>query len=155
MDNRTIYPMTVGTISDTDINPLYTVKQKIDYLLQVPSSIIGIQYPAYVNASYVQELVDVLKGHPQLELMNFRQTNQQVKSENVTIVQHKDGEQTIDLTFSKTERLKIVFDERPFELILWVLVLIVSLFVTLFFISTLRLRITLRKRLFEERKTTG
>lgn len=87
--------------------------------------------------------------------MNFRQTNQQVKSENVTIVQHKDGEQTIDLTFSKTELLKIVFDERPFELILWVLVLIVSLFVTLFFISTLRLRITLRKRLFEERKTTG
>ncbi|UZM98370.1 hypothetical protein OL548_27345 [Lysinibacillus sp. MHQ-1] len=67
---------------------------------------IGIQYPAYVNASYVKELVDVLKGHPQLELMNFRQTNQQVKSENVTIVQHKDGEQTIDLTFSKTERLK-------------------------------------------------
>ncbi|MFZ4200546.1 hypothetical protein [Lysinibacillus sp. NPDC056220] len=155
MDNRTIYPMTVGSISDTDINPLYTVKQKIDYLLQVPSSMIGIQYPAYVNASYVQELVDVLKGHPQLELMNFRQTNQQVKSENVTIVQHKDGEQTIDLTFSKTERLNIVFDERPFELILWVLVLIVSLFVTLFFISTLRLRITLRKRLFEERKTTG
>jgi len=70
-------------------------------------------------------------------------------------VQHEDGEQTIDLSFSKIERLKILFDERPFELILWVLVFIVSLFVTLFFISTLRLRITLRKRLFEERKTNG
>lgn len=155
IDNRTIYPMTVGTIPDTDSNPLYTVNQKIDLLLQVPSSIIGIQYPAYVNASYVQELVDVLKGHPQIELMNFRQTNQQVKSENVSIVQHEDGEQTVDLSFSKTERLKILFDERPFELILWILVFVVSLFVTLFFISTLRLRITLRKRLFEERKTNG
>ncbi|WP_418302505.1 hypothetical protein [Lysinibacillus fusiformis] len=155
MDNHTIYPMTVGTIPDTDSNPLYTVKRKIDFLLQVPSSIIGIQYPAYVNASYVQDLVDVLKGHPQIELMNFRQTNQQVKSENVSIVQHEDGEQTIDLSFSKSERLKILFDERPFELILWILVFVVSLFVTLFFISTLRLRITLRKRLFEERKTNG
>ncbi len=155
MDNHTIYPMTVGTIPDTDSNPLYTVKRKINFLLQVPSSIIGIQYPAYVNASYVQDLVDVLKGHPQIELMNFRQTNQQVKSENVSIVQHEDGEQTIDLSFSKSERLKILFDERPFELILWILVFVVSLFVTLFFISTLRLRITLRKRLFEERKTNG
>ncbi len=155
MDNRTIYPMTVGTIPDTDSNPLYTVKRKIDFLLQVPSSIIGIQYPAYVNSSFVQELVDVLKRQPQIELMNFRQTNQQVKSENVSIVQHKDGEQTIDLSFSKKERLKISFDERPFELILWILVFVVSLFVTLFFISTLRLRITLRKRLFEERKTNG
>jgi len=155
MDNGTIYPMTVGTIADTDSNPLYAVKQKINFLLQVPSSIMGIQYPAYLNATYVQELVDVLNGHPQIELINFRQTNQQVKSENISIVQHEDGEQTIDLSFSKIERLKILFDERPFELILWVLVFIVSLFVTLFFISTLRLRITLRKRLFEERKTNG
>lgn len=147
--------MTVGAIANTDNNPLYPVKQKIELLLKVPSSIIGIQYPAYFNASYVQDLATYLSEHPQIELLNFRQTKQRVTSENVSIVQHENGEQTIQLSFTKIERLKILFDERPFELILWALVLIVSLFVTLFFISTLRLRITLRKRLFEERKTNG
>ncbi|WP_155591599.1 DUF2334 domain-containing protein [Lysinibacillus cavernae] len=155
LEHHTIYPMTVGTIVDRDIYPLYPVKQKIDLLLKVPRSVIGIQYPAYLNATYVKGLVDYLSEHPQIELFNFRQTKQQVKSENISIVQHENGEQTIHLSFSKIERLKILFDERPFELILWVLVLIVSMFVTLFFISTLRLRITLRKRLFEERKTNG
>lgn len=154
-DSHTIYPMTVGAIANTDNNPLYPVKQKIELLLKVPSSIIGIQYPAYFNASYVQDLATYLSEHPQIELLNFQQTKQRVTSENVSIVQHENGEQTIQLSFTKIERLKILFDERPFELILWALVLIVSLFVTLFFISTLRLRITLRKRLFEERKTNG
>ena len=155
IDSRTIYPVTVGTIANTDNNPLYPVKQKIKLLLKVPSSIIGIQYPAYFNASYVEELAVYLSEHPQIELLNLRQTKQQVTSKNVSIKQHENGEQTIQLAFTKIERLKILFEERPVELILWALILIVSLFVTLFFISTLRLRITLRKRLFEERKTNG
>ncbi|WP_342544412.1 hypothetical protein [Lysinibacillus sp. FSL K6-4013] len=155
IDSRTIYPVTVGTIANTDNNPLYPVKQKIKLLLKVPSSIIGIQYPAYFNASYVEELAVCLSEHPQIELLNLRQTKQQVTSKNVSIKQHENGEQTIQLAFTKIERLKILFEERPVELILWALILIVSLFVTLFFISTLRLRITLRKRLFEERKTNG
>ncbi len=154
-DNRIIYPITVGSIANTDNLPLYPVQQEIDRLLKVPSSIIGIQYPAYLNASYVEGLVAYLREHPQIEFFDFRHTKQQVTSENVSIVQDEKGKQTIHLSFSKLERLKISFDERPFELILWALVFIVSLFVTLFFISTLRLRITLRKRLFEERKTNG
>lgn len=155
IDSRTIYPVTVGTIANMDNNPLYPVKQKIKLLLKVPSSIIGIQYPAYFNASYVEELAVYLSEHPQIELLNLRQTKQQVTSKNISIKQHENGEQTIQLAFTKIERLKILFEERPVELILWALILIVSLFVTLFFISTLRLRITLRKRLFEERKTNG
>ncbi|WP_281216151.1 DUF2334 domain-containing protein [Lysinibacillus capsici] len=154
-DNHTIYPITAGSMADIETYSFYPVKQKINLLLKVPSSIIGIQYPAYFNASYVQELAAYLSEHPQIELLNLRQTKQQVISKNVSIKQHENGEQTIQLAFTKIERLKILFDERPFELILWALVLIVSLFVTLFFISTLRLRITLRKRLFEERKTNG
>lgn len=119
IDSRTIYPVTVGTIANTDNNPLYPVKQKIKLLLKVPSSIIGIQYPAYFNASYVEELAVYLSEHPQIELLNLRQTKQQVTSKNISIKQHENGEQTIQLAFTKIERLKILFEERPVELILW------------------------------------
>ncbi|WP_341299759.1 DUF2334 domain-containing protein [Lysinibacillus sp. FSL H8-0500] len=155
INQRIIYPFTAGTIAHTTTNPFYPVKQQIDLLLKVPGSVIGIQYPAYSDASYVQELADYLNRHPQIELINFRQTKQQVKSGNIAIVQHENGKQTVHLSFTNFQRLKILFDERPFEVMLWALVLIVSLFVTLFFINTLRLRITLRKRLFEERKSNG
>ncbi len=155
INQRIIYPFTAGTIAHTTTNPFYPVKQQIDLLLKVPGSVIGIQYPAYSDASYVQELADYLNRHPQIELINFRQTKQQVKSGNISIVQHENGKQTVHLSFTNFQRLKILFDERPFEVMLWALVLIVSLFVTLFFINTLRLRITLRKRLFEERKSNG
>ena len=135
IDSRTIYPVTVGTIANMDNNPLYPVKQKIKLLLKVPSSIIGIQYPAYFNASYVEELAVYLSEHPQIELLNLRQTKQQVTSKNISIKQHENGEQTIQLAFTKIERLKILFEERPVELILWALILIVSLFVTLFLLA--------------------
>lgn len=62
----------------------------------------------------------------------------------------------VHLSLTNFQRLKILWNEEiAFESILWALVLIVSLFVALFFMNTLRLRITLRKRLFEERKTNG
>ncbi|MEK5232539.1 DUF2334 domain-containing protein [Lysinibacillus sp. FSL K6-0232] len=155
LDNHIIYPLTAGTVMDSAMYPFYPVKQQIDLLLKAPGSVIGMQYPAYSDAAYVQELADYLTNHPQIKLINFRQTKQQVKSENITIVQHENGEQMVHLSLTNFQRLKILWNERPFESILWALVLIVSLFVALFFMNTLRLRITLRKRLFEERKTNG
>ncbi|KOS64451.1 MULTISPECIES: hypothetical protein [Lysinibacillus] len=154
-ENQTIYPLTVENIADTKINPLFPVEQKIKLLLKAPGSIIGIPYPVYLDASYVQELVGFLKGQPQLDFLDFRKTKQEVKTNHISITQTENGEQNIKLSFSNTDRLKILFEERPFELVLWMIVLTVSMFVMLFFINTFRLRITLRKRLFEERKTNG
>ncbi|MEK5331501.1 hypothetical protein [Lysinibacillus sp. FSL W8-0992] len=154
-DLQTIYPYTIAAINDVNVYPLYSTQQSIRNINKAPGSTIGIQYPSYLGAHHVQELVELLNKQVQLEWLDFRKTEQFVQTSNVSIMQSANGEQKIQLSFTKLDRLKKMFDERPFEVVLWLLVIIVSLFVIVFFMNTLRLRITLRKRLFEERKSNG
>ena len=155
IDTQKMYPYTITAINDMDAHPLYALQQSIRYIKSAPGSAIGIQYPSYLGAHHVQELVELLNKKVQLEWLDFRKTEQLVKTSKVTIAQSANGEQKVQLSFTNIERLKMRFDERPFEMVLWLLVIIVSLFVTVFFMNTLRLRVTLRKRLFEERKHNG
>lgn len=154
-ENQMVYPYTVANIRHNDVYPLYQVEQSMNGLYKAPGSVIGIQYPAYLGDFYVQELVELLKGRGAVEWLDFRKTNQHVQTAKVSIVQTADGEQEVQLSFTYLDRLKKMFDEQPFELVLWLLVITVSIFVTVFFMNTLRLRVTLRKRLFEERKHNG
>ncbi|MEG0448742.1 MAG: DUF2334 domain-containing protein [Lysinibacillus sp.] len=153
--NQTIYPYTVANITNTKDFPLYQVEQSINRLNKAPGAVMGIRYPVFLDASYIQELVELLRAQGPIQWLDFRKTAQHVKTDNVSIVQTVDGKQKVQLSFTYVDRLKKMFDERPFELILWVLVIIVSIFVTIFFMNTLRLRVTLRKRLFEERRSNG
>ena len=154
-DAQKVYPYTIAAINDMDAHPLYALQQSIRNIKSAPGSAIGIQYPSYLGAHHVQELVELLNNQVQFEWLDFRKTEQLVKTSKVTIAQSANGEQKVQLSFTNIERLKMRFDERPFEMVLWLLVIIVSLFVTVFFMNTLRLRVTLRKRLFEERKHNG
>lgn len=154
-DEQKIYPYTIAAINDASVYPLYAVQQSIRHMNKAPGSTIGIQYPSYLGAHHVQELVELLNKQVELEWLDFRKTAQLVQTSKVSIMQSANGEQKIQLSFTKLDRLKKMFDERPFEVVLWLLVIIVSLFVIVFFMNTLRLRITLRKRLFEERKSNG
>ncbi|MFJ7668358.1 hypothetical protein ACIQXI_14760 [Lysinibacillus sp. NPDC097195] len=154
-DSQNIYPYTIAAINEMDVQPLYALQQSIRHIKSAPGSAIGIQYPSYLGAHHVQELVELLTKQLQFEWFDFRKTEQFVKTSKVTIMQSTNGEQKVQLAFTNIDRLKMRFDERPFEMVLWLLVIIVSLFVTVFFMNTLRLRVTLRKRLFEERKHNG
>lgn len=154
-ESQKIYPYTIAATNDVNLYPLYSAQQSIRKVNNAPGSTIGIQFPSYLGAHHVKELVELLNKQVQLEWLDFRKTEQFVQTSKVSIMQSANGEQKIQLSFTNLDRLKKMFDERPFEVVLWLLVIIVSLFVIVFFMNTLRLRITLRKRLFEERKSNG
>ncbi|GLC88608.1 DUF2334 domain-containing protein [Lysinibacillus piscis] len=152
---QTYYPYTVTELASISDDFFYPVQRRMEQVLQVPGSVLGIAYPAYLNATYAEQLIAYVQKKPELKWLDFKKTNQTVQTDNGKISQEITGEQTNDMAFSYRERLKMRFQESPFEVMLWGLVLTVALFVALFFVNTFRLRITLRKRLFEERKTNG
>ncbi|MEC1178693.1 DUF2334 domain-containing protein [Metasolibacillus meyeri] len=150
-----IFPYTVRTELDGSDNPLYRMEQTIEQLLNIPGAIISFQYPSYLEPDYLIDIVNFMKSS-NLKWINFGEKDFSVLTKNVSIAPiDEEGRLHTQLSFSIFERLSLFFDNNPFEFGLWILVITVGLFVAIFFINTLRLRITLRKRLFEERKYNG
>lgn len=149
-----IFPYTVQTAIDAGDNPLYRMEQTITQLLRTPGAIISFQYPSYADATHLVNLIELVQ-RPNVQWLDFQALNSIIQAENVVIKQTVEGKLNVQLSFSIFERLRMYFDHSPFEFGLWILVITVVLFVLLFFMNTLRLRMTLRKRLFEERKNNG
>lgn len=151
---HTLFPYNIDIIVGDGEYALYDMEQQVRRMASIPNVMIGIALPNYFEVDAVKELAQLLVQN-QINIIDLRKVASVVKTENVHIQQLADGEQQVTLSFTVIERLKMLFDNRPFEFGLWVLVIVVALFVSVFFINTLRLRVTLRKRLFEERRQNG
>ena len=143
-------PITIGSGE----YPLYEMERTMNQLFAVPGSLISFHYPNYLEQDYLEELIHLLKKS-NVHWLNFQKMNHSVQTNQLLVTQDSTGRLEIEESFRFLHRLHIMFERHPFELGLWILIIIVSLFVLLFFINTLRLRIVLRKRLFEERKSHG
>ncbi|MES1043642.1 DUF2334 domain-containing protein [Heyndrickxia oleronia] len=147
----TLYPETIGFIDPTLSDPYQEMETKLKQLEKVPGSMIGGFYHPYIGLKYLPHMVELIESVPNVEWLDLRKTEQTVQSDHVKIKQEKD--KPIQVT-SSINGYKLFFQnikERPFDLVLWVLAIIVSLTILVFFFYILGLRARLRKRLFEER----
>ncbi|GEL04528.1 DUF2334 domain-containing protein [Rummeliibacillus stabekisii] len=155
-DGHIIYPINVNQIQESTETSINQFQVSLARLRNVPGSAIGMPYPVYLGAPLMEKIISTLEDTQMpIEWIDFRKSQLQVKTKKVDIKQEKSGALHVKKSFTIKDRLQMYFQERPFEVILWAILVVVTVFVGIFFINTLRLRITLRKRLFEERNEHG
>ncbi|MEK4762782.1 DUF2334 domain-containing protein [Viridibacillus sp. FSL E2-0187] len=154
LSDMTLYPETIGFIDPSRPEPLKEMEEKIKKVQQVPGSVIGGFYHPYLGMEYLPEMVSLIEEVPNLEWLDLRKSKQIVQSENI-MIQQEDGELKVVSHIKWTDKVKQRMGENPFEMVLWILAIIVALFVIAFFIYVVSLRTKLRKRLFEERNING
>ncbi|MGG0665128.1 DUF2334 domain-containing protein [Viridibacillus arvi] len=154
LSDMTLYPETIGFIDPSRQEPLKEMEEKIKKVQQVPGSVIGGFYHPYLGMEYLPEMVSLIEEVPNLEWLDLRKSKQIVQSENI-MIQQEDGELKVVSHIKWADKVKQRMGENPFEMVLWILAIIVALFVIAFFIYVVSLRTKLRKRLFEERNING
>ena len=147
----TLYPETIGFIDPTLSDPYQEMETKLKQLEKVPGSMIGGFYHPYIGLKYLPHMVELIESVPNVEWLDLRKTEQTVQSDHVKIKQEKDKPIQVASSINGYKLFFQNIKERPFDLVLWVLAIIVSLTILVFFFYILGLRARLRKRLFEER----
>lgn len=129
--------------------------QQLKNLTTIQGSMAGIKINVQQKPEEIARTLAILNTFPQFEWLDLRKIKTKVQVTDLTITQSDTGKLTVKQENRYIDLIKYKWETSPFEFSLWVLFGIVLLFVALFFLNVLRLRFTLKKRLFEERKPNG
>lgn len=155
MNGMTFYPETIGFFDELEPNSMQNMRSELEQVIQVRDSVIGGFFHPYLDASYIDEMIDVYETVPNIEWLDLKATNQYVATENIQIMSNEQGEISIEDNRTWWNKWVDSRHESFLEKALWVVTFIVGLFVLMFLLFTIRLRLQLKKRLFEERKHHG
>lgn len=132
-----------------------TLVHELKDLLKIKGSMAGIKINMQLNPKTIERTLDIFESFPQFEWQNLREVKSDVQIKHITIQQTAKGALEVKQQKKYLDFIKKKWQTSPFEFSLWVLFWIVFLFVLIFFLNVIRLRFTLKKRLFEERKPNG
>lgn len=150
-----LYPETIGFVDPKLEDPLGEMKIAIEQLKEVPGAMIGGSYPSYIGLDYLPKMVDLIESVGNIKWIDLRQTEQITQTEQIIIRQERGKILEVTSTISHMNVIFRQFKRQPFEASLWMMAIVVGLFILAFFIYISRLRVRLRKRLFEEREQIG
>lgn len=155
LHGMTLYPETIGFVDTSKQNPLGEMEEHISRMIDFEGGVAGGFYHPYLGMKYLPELVDQMERIPDSEWLDLKKTKQTVKTDKVEIhtsgdgmIQVKNGVSAIDEFFDHHR-------QTPLEKALWILSAVVLLFVIMFVSYTFYLRVTLKKRIFKERRSLG
>ncbi|MEV9641323.1 DUF2334 domain-containing protein [Mammaliicoccus sciuri] len=154
LSGMTLYPETIGYIDPALPDPFQEMENSVTKLQEVPGSVIGGFYHPYLGVEYLAEVIRLMESVPNMEWLDYSTTNQHVTSERVTIIQNAKGIE-VQSTITEFGQLFENVKENPFQSMLWLIVFIVTGFLTVFFTYVVNLRFRLKKRLFKERPNSG
>lgn len=134
-----------------------TLVHELKDLLKIKGSMAGIKINInmQLNPKTIERTLDIFESFPQFEWQNLREVKSDVQVKHIIIQQTAKGALEVKQQKKYLDFIKKKWQTSPFEFSLWVLFWIVFLFVLIFFLNVIRLRFTLKKRLFEERKPNG
>ncbi len=150
LNGMVLYPETVGFVDPSESDPITAMEEKIAQVVKVPGSMLGGFYHPYLGIDYLKEMVALFDAVPNLKWLDVKNTELVVKTDK-TSVTVENGEIMTRSSLSYKDDLRVMVKERPLEIVLWLIVLLTTIFVSIFTINIFLLRIRYRKRLFEER----
>lgn len=151
LDGMTLYPETIGFVDLESSNPIEDIENAIQDVTSVPGAVIGGFYHPYLGLEYLEELVHLLEQIPNLQWIELNQTKQHVETEFVQISLPGDGQIQVIENIPWQIQWKNTWKNNSFEVVLWGVVILTTLFVLLFTLYIFTMRFHYRKRLFKER----
>ncbi|MGE7023830.1 DUF2334 domain-containing protein [Solibacillus cecembensis] len=150
LNGMVLYPETVGFVDPSESDPIAVIEEKIAKVVKVPGSMLGGLYHPYLGIDYLKEMVALFDAVPNLKWLDVKDTDLVVKTNKVSVTV-ENGEVMTHSSLSYKDDLRVMAKERPLEIVLWLIVLLTTIFVSIFILNIFLLRIRYRKRLFEER----
>ncbi|MEG0472686.1 MAG: DUF2334 domain-containing protein [Solibacillus sp.] len=145
-----LYPETVGFVDSSVSDPISDIEENIAQVAKVPGSMISGFYHPYLGIDYLKEMVALFEAVPNLQWLDIKNTPIAVRTDKVSVTV-ENGEIMTHSSLSYKDDLRVIAKERPLEIVLWLIVLLTTIFVGIFTLNIFLLRIRYRKRLFEER----
>ncbi|MGM8213102.1 DUF2334 domain-containing protein [Virgibacillus sp. W0430] len=152
LNGMQLYPETIGYVNPDLSQPFLDMEKKLKQTMIVRDGVIGGFYHPYLGLEYLSELLDVYEQIPNLTWLDLKRTSNYVEADNVHLSSSELGKMHVENTLKPWD---LFFERNHFtavEMILWAVTIVVCVFLLLFFIFTLYLRIQLKKRLFKERR---
>ncbi|MBD3859951.1 DUF2334 domain-containing protein [Bacillus sp. 28A-2] len=152
LHGMTLYPQqSVDTASDQESSNVLT-EQTIQSIQHLPSATIGLSYDVEAGIDGLQNLMTQLEAIPSSEWLDVKKTKQTVQTAHVRIKTSGNGHiQVAQSSIAETKTIK----RSGMENMLRILTVVVLLFIVAFAFYTLYLRLTMKKRIFKERKPGG
>lgn len=146
-----LYPDTIGFVNSTLEYPIQQINRTIQQKLLVRDSIMGGYYHPFLGLDYLPELIEQYEKIPNIKWFNLKETEQQTKTTKIEITTDETGVISVVNEIGVIEGF--IEKRRPYllENILWGITLVVGVFILIFSLFILRMRIGLKKKLFEER----
>lgn len=152
LHGMTLYPeQSIDTASDQEGANILT-EQTIQSLQHIQSAAIGLSYDVEAGIDGLQDVITQMDAIPSSEWLDLKKTKQTVQTQNVQIKTAGNGHIQIEqssIAEPKTNK------RSGMENMLRILTVVVLLFIVAFAFYTLYLRLTMKKRIFKERKSGG
>ncbi|TFW46620.1 DUF2334 domain-containing protein [Bacillus sp. 005/A4HT-01/001] len=152
LHGMTLYPeQSIDTASDQEGANILT-EQTIQSMQHIQSAAIGLSYDVEAGIDGLQDVITQMDAIPSSEWLDLKKTKQIVQTQNVQIKTTGNGHIQIEqsnIAEPKTNK------RSGMENMLRILTMVVLLFIVAFAFYTLYLRLTMKKRIFKERKSGG
>ncbi|WP_342500635.1 DUF2334 domain-containing protein [Bacillus sp. FSL K6-4563] len=152
LHGMTLYPQQqVEQVSDKEGSNVLT-EQTIQSVQHLQSAAIGLSYDVELGIAGLQDLITQMEAIPSSEWLDVKKTKQTVQTAHVKIQTSGNGHiQVEESNIAETKTVK----RSGMENMLRILTVVVMLFIAAFALYTLYLRLTMKKRIFKERKLGG
>ncbi|MDE0641333.1 DUF2334 domain-containing protein [Bacillus sp. CNPSo 3703] len=152
LHGMTLYPeQSIDIASDQEGANILT-EQTIQSMQHIQSAAIGLSYDVEAGIDGLQDVITQMNAIPSSEWLDLKKTKQTVQTQNVQIKTAGNGHIQIEqsnIAEPKTNK------RSGMENMLRILTVVVLLFIVAFAFYTLYLRLTMKKRIFKERKSGG
>ncbi|MCY7437788.1 DUF2334 domain-containing protein [Bacillus altitudinis] len=152
LHGMTLYPeQSIDTASDQE-GAIILTEQTIQSMQHIQSAAIGLSYDVEAEIDGLQDVITQMDAIPSSEWLDLKKTKQTVQTQNVQIKTAGNGHIQIEqsnIAEPKTNK------RSGMENMLRILTVVVLLFIVAFAFYTLYLRLTMKKRIFKERKSGG
>jgi len=152
LHGMTLYPeQSIDTASDQEGANILT-EQTIQSMQHIQFAAIGLSYDVEAGIDGLQDLITQMDAIPSSEWLDLKKTKQTVQTPHVQIKTTGNGHIQIE----QSNIAEIKTNKRSgMENMLRMLTMVVLLFIVAFAFYTLYLRLTMKKRIFKERKSGG
>lgn len=129
--------------------------EQIAQLQQIEGAFAGVKIHVDDSLELLNSTIQKMDSATSFQWVTPQELRGEIQSDLVEITSSSSGDVTVEKPNKLLFQLKMLYKNNLFEFVLWILFGLVLLFVLLFFLNIIRLRMSLKKRLFEERKPNG
>lgn len=158
LHGMTLLPETIGFYDNTSATPETDLDEKINKMLFVQDSMMGMFYHPYLGLDKLKTFIAHVESVPNLKWLDLRKMNVSVRVPDRTISIDSQGQIDYHNAKPHPEPKQVVQTVQRMggvQLVLWGVAVLVTIMVIMFCIYMLIMRMNLRKQLFEERTISG